>query len=107
MQHLTDFFLQGVKYKILPDIFQEGAFFFVSATKRIVSVNGIIQAILVDRLEMSRPLIRGRIEASRAILITHHGNPYNATGRFTLAIKHFTTTANKKKNFQQFRHRDQ
>jgi len=58
-------------------------------------VNRVIQAILVDRLEESRPLIRGRIEASRAILITHHGNPYNV-GRFTSAIKHFTTPANKK-----------
>lgn len=85
--------------------FKKTHFFFVSATERIISVNGVIQAILVDRLEMSRPLIRGRIEASRAILITHHGNPYNAAGRFTLAIKHFTTPANKKT--QQFHHRDQ
>lgn len=105
VQYLTDLFLQGVKYKISPDIFQEDAFFFVLATERIISVIGVIQAILVDRLEMSRPLIRGCIEASQAILITHHGNPYNAVGRFTLAIKHFTTPANKKT--QQFHHRDQ
>lgn len=75
-------------------IFFEDAF-FVPVTEGIIPVNRVIQAILVDRLEESRPLIRGRIEASQAILITHHGNPYNV-GRFTLAIKHFTTPANKK-----------